>query len=135
MSSNNNQYDYIDYQYTEQDIIETINRYVDIYVLYNNPVREFEEFVRRRGMEHILIHTPLIYASEVSSDNRAIDRRTTSVNNVLELDHYSVEIQVLILLEVHSELLRTSTPSNLTYMGEVSIDDSEVNVVIYSSEM
>lgn len=122
-------------QYNNIQILETINRYVDIYLLYINPIEVFEEFVRRRGMEHILIHTPLIDISGVSSDNRAIDRRTTSVNNVLELDHYSVEIQVLILLEVHSELLRRSRVSNLRYRGEVSIDDSEVNVVIYSFEM
>lgn len=121
-------------QYNNIQILETINRYVDIYLLYINPIEVFEEFVRRR-MEHILIHTPLIDISGVSSDNRAIDRRTTSVNNVLELDHYSVEIQVLILLEVHSELLRRSRVSNLRYRGEVSIDDSEVNVVIYSFEM
>lgn len=122
-------------QYNNIQILETINRYVDIYLLYINPIEVFEKFVRRKGMEHILIHTPLIDASEVSSNYKAIDRKTTSVNNVLELDHYSVEIQVLILLEVHSELLRRSRVSNLRYRGEVSIDDSEVNVVIYSSEM
>jgi hypothetical protein len=131
--NNNNEY-----------IAETINRYVDIYLLYIDPIGEFEEFVRRIGMEHILIHTPLIDLSGVSIDYRAIDRRTMSANNVFELDYYSAEIQALILIEIHTELLRYYIiPSIVTHedeeelieVDEVSIDDSEVSIVIYSLEM